>query len=94
VGGIAEAVRSTSAQRVYVCNLWPQQPETAGYDVAAHVEVLARHGVPVDVVICDTSQGLPRGNVAVRVLDIPLTGSNVRVHSPDKLAQALASLLA
>ncbi|HEY1828798.1 MAG TPA: uridine diphosphate-N-acetylglucosamine-binding protein YvcK [Acidimicrobiales bacterium] len=94
VVGIAEAVQRTTAQRVYVCNLWPQQPETAGYDVAAHVEALARHGVPVDVVICDTSQGLPRGNVAVRVLDIPLTGSNVRVHSPDKLAQALASLLA
>ena len=30
VGGIAEAVARSRAQRVYVCNLRPQLPETAG----------------------------------------------------------------
>ena len=94
VGGIAEAVARTAAQRVYVCNLRPQLPETAGFDVAAHVAALARHDVPIDVVLCDRSQGMALGEVGVRVVDAPLTGSNVLVHSPARLAQALAGLLA
>ena len=94
VGGIAQAVRDAAGQRVYVCNLRPQLPETAGFDVAAHVEALARHDVTVDVVLCDSSQGMAVGNVPVRVVDTPLTDSNVLVHSPAKLALALSSLLA
>ena len=35
--------------QVYVCNLRPQDPETAGFDVARHVEALVAHGVDVDV---------------------------------------------
>jgi uncharacterized cofD-like protein len=94
VQGIAQAVRETRGQRIYVCNLHPQLPETAGYDVAAHVQALARHQVFIDVVVCDSSQGVPVGNPGVRVLDVPLTGSNVHVHSPAKLAEALSGLLA
>jgi uncharacterized cofD-like protein len=94
VSGIADALSQTRGQRVYVCNLRPQLPETAGYDVAAHVQALARHGVTIDVVVCDSSQGVPVGSPGVPVVDVPLTGSNVYVHSPARLAQALASLLA
>ncbi len=94
VGGIAEAVRQASGQRVYVCNLRPQLPETAGYDVAAHVEALARHDVAIDVVVCDSRFGVPVGQPGVEVLDTPLTGSNVHVHSPARLAEALSGLLA
>jgi hypothetical protein len=50
--------------------------------------------VTVDVVLCDSSQGMAVGNVPVRVVDTPLTDSNVLVHSPAKLALALSSLLA
>jgi uncharacterized cofD-like protein len=94
VAGIAEAVRHASGQRVYVCNLRPQLPETAGYDVAAHVEALARHDVAIDVVVCDSRYGVPVGQPGVEVLDTPLTGPNVHVHSPAKLAEALSGLLA
>jgi uncharacterized cofD-like protein len=94
VQGIAEAVASTNAQVVYVCNLRPQVPETAGYDVAAHVAALARHNVTVDVVVCDSIQGMPIGATEVPLRDVPLTGENVLVHSPARLAQALAGLLA
>jgi hypothetical protein len=34
------------------------------------------------------------GATGVRVHDVPLTGENTLVHSPAKLAQALAGLLA
>ncbi len=61
VEGIAEAVARSRGQRVYVCNLRPQQPETAGFDVSAHLDALSRHNVTVDVVVCDTSQGMAAG---------------------------------
>jgi uncharacterized cofD-like protein len=94
VEGIAEAVARSRAQRVYVCNLRPQQPETAGFDVAAHLAALNRHNVFVDVVLCDSSQGMELGDIGIWALDIPLTGGNALVHSPVRLAHALASLLA
>jgi len=94
VHGIAEAVARSKAQVVYVCNLRPQVPETEGYDVAAHVAALARHNVTVDVVVCDTIQGMGIGATDVAVRDVPLTGVNRLVHSPAKLAEALSGLLA
>jgi uncharacterized cofD-like protein len=94
VGGIADALSRSRAQRVYVCNLRPQQPETAGFDVAAHVDALSRHNVRVDVVIYDSSQGMPRGDLGISALDFHLTEGNALVHSPVRLAHALASLLA
>lgn len=93
VPSIVAALEATSAQRVYVCNLHPQVPETEGYDVAAHVVALADHGVPVDVVLCDTSQGMPIGDVKVPVVNRPLAGANGLVHNPAKLADALCDLL-
>ena len=94
VEGIADAVTRSRGQRVYVCNLRPQEPETAGFDVAAHLDALSRHNVSVDVVLCDTSQGMALGDLGISALDIPLTGGNALVHSPVRLAHALASLLA
>jgi uncharacterized cofD-like protein len=94
VHGIAEAVASSNAQVVYVCNLRPQVPETEGYDVTAHVSALARHNVTVDVVVCDSIQGMAIGPTDVPVRDVPLTSENRLVHSPARLAQALAGLLA
>jgi len=94
VHGIAEAVAQSDAQIVYVCNLSPQVPETDGYDVAAHVAALARHNVMVDVVVCDSIQGMGIGATDICVRDVPLTGENRLVHSPAKLAEALSGLLA
>ena len=64
----------TRAQRVYVCNLRPQIPETEGYDVAAHVAALHEHGVEVDVVLCDTACGMPLGRLELPVVDRPVAG--------------------
>ena len=94
VHDIAEAVAQSDAQVVYVCNLRPQVPETDGYDVAAHVAALARHNVVVDVVVCDSIQGMGIGATDICVRDVPLTGENRLVHSPAKLAEALSGLLA
>jgi uncharacterized cofD-like protein len=92
--GITEALGRTRAQRVYVCNLRPQIPETEGFDVAAHVAALRAHGVALDVVLCDTSRGLGLGDVDGPVIDADLAGHNGLVHDPAKLAGVLRDLLA
>jgi uncharacterized cofD-like protein len=94
VGGIADAVASSKAQVVYVCNLRPEVSETEGFDVADHVAALTRHNVAVDLVLCDSIRGMSIGRTDIPVHDVPLTGENTLVHSPAKLAQALSGLLA
>jgi uncharacterized cofD-like protein len=94
VPGIAEALSATGAQRVYVCNLFPQIPETEGYDVAAHVAALREHGVEVDVVLWDSAGGIVAGPVDRPLADRPLAGPNGLVHDPVRLASALSDLLA
>jgi uncharacterized cofD-like protein len=94
VPGVTAAMRASSAQLVYVCNLRPQLPETAAYAVADHVEALERHGVVVDVVVVDAGSPMPLGSVAADVVSAPLVGRNPLVHDPDLLAAALRSALA
>ncbi len=94
VPAIAEALRTTTARRVYVCNLRPQAPETAGYSVADHVDALVRHQIPVDIVLCDTSTGIEMGSPQMATIDVDLAGSNGLVHEPGKLAMVLSGLVA
>jgi uncharacterized cofD-like protein len=94
VPGITRALATTAAQKVLVCNLRPQVPETEGYDVAAHVVALEEHGVAVDVVLVDSTCGLDLGPVGPPVVDRPLARPNRLVHDPARLAGALADLLA
>jgi len=101
--GMAEAVASARGERVYVCNLRPQLPETAGYGVSDHVDALRRHGLRPDVVLVDPSAGMRieavRGQVDdgipdVELVERPLAGRNGLVHDPVRLAEALSDLLA
>lgn len=51
-GGLAEALRTTTATRVLVVNLFTQPGETEGYSAAGHVRALQRHlGDVVDVAL-------------------------------------------
>jgi len=92
VPGIRDAVNASRAQRVYVCNLRPQDPETGSFDVAMHVEALLAHGVEVDRVVCDSS-GIAVGDPAVPVVDVALARPNGLAHDPGKLAETLADLI-
>ena len=77
VPGIRDAVVRSSASVVYVCNLHPQLPETAGYTTATYVAALREHGVTPSVVIDDA--GLAR--------------DDGRAHDPKLLAPVLGALL-
>ena len=94
VDGLGEAVRSAPGQRVYVCNLQPELPETEGYDVGRHVAALQEHGVDIDVVLWDSGCGVDLGKPDLPVVDRRLAGPGGLVHDPAKLAEALSGLLA
>ncbi len=89
---IREGVTGSAAQKVYVCNLRPQIPETEAFDVGMHLEALVAHGVSVDLAVCDTA-GLSLGHPRVPVVDRPLARPNGLAHDPAKLASALSDLL-
>jgi uncharacterized cofD-like protein len=52
---IRDAVAAAAAVRIYVCNVATQAGETAGYDLADHVEALLAHTAPdlVDLVLAN-----------------------------------------
>lgn len=88
---LRRALSASRARRIYVCNLAPQVPETAGYDVADHVAALSAHGLEVDAVVCDT-EAMAVGRLDRPYLDRRLAGSSPRVHDPGRLAEALSEL--
>ena len=93
VPGIHAALAETPAACVYVCNLAPEDAETLGYDVAAHVAALTAHGVGVDVVLVNRNGAVPLGNVEAPVVEAALPGRDGITHDSDRLAAALSGLL-
>jgi len=92
VPAIREAIAAAKARTVYVCNLRPQIPETAGFDVAAHLRALAAHGLAVDVALCHRG-ALPMGEVDVPCSEEELAAPDLTEHDPVLLSGALSNLL-
>lgn len=92
VPGIGDAVRASGAQLIYACNLRPQESETTGYDVAAHVEALRRHRLRAEVVLYDPDTIGDAAGVAGAVA-VPLAGRSGLAHDAERFGAALAALL-
>jgi uncharacterized cofD-like protein len=96
VPAVHQALRETSAQRVYVANLRAQVPETEGFELEDHLAVLADHGVPIDVVVCQVGQ-CSAGTSAVlsgaAVVEAAVADDRGAVHDPERLASTLVRLL-
>ena len=90
---IVTALQACQGQRVFVCNLHPQSPESGGYSVEDHENALLRHGIALDVILWDSSGGIVKGEIKNPAWDLDLAAENKRVHDPVKLATALQSLL-
>jgi uncharacterized cofD-like protein len=58
IPGVLDALRSTKARVVYVCNVMTQPGETDGFSAADHIEALARHGAAglVDIVLVNDAR--------------------------------------
>jgi uncharacterized cofD-like protein len=65
IPAIREAVLAASAPRLLVCNVATQDGETAGFDLAAHVEALIAHTSPnlIDVVLANNHLVTPPGAI-------------------------------
>ncbi len=91
---LAGAIGETRGLVVYVCNLREQQPETAGFDVAAHLSALLAHGIRPGVVVADLGAIAP-GRLPS---DIPLVAASLTrarqglVHDEARLGEVLAAL--
>lgn len=88
---LRQALTEASAPLVYVCNLHATE-ETEGFDVAAHVDALAAHGLDPDVVLADTA-AVPLGDPSVPTVERDLIDPATGAHDPAKLARALADLM-
>lgn len=102
VPGLDDALRASTARRVYVANLLQEPSETIGYDAATHLERLERHvgrGV-VDTVLVPTVRRVDApGLIPVDFERQPLMDSGVEVvvaritdghhHDPLRLGRAL-----
>lgn len=93
VPAIRQALQETKARKVYVCNLHGQDPETTGFDAAAHVAALLAHGVEPDVGLGDSDGGLKTGDVPIPWVERPLARPDGLAHDPARLASALLELL-
>ncbi len=56
VDGISEAIRSSKALKIYVCNIMTQDGETEGMTAADHVAALLKHGGRglLDICLCNS----------------------------------------
>ena len=60
-----EAIQSSDALKVYVCNVMTQEGETEGYTVSDHIAALFKHSVPGLFDLCLTnSSPIPKGVAA------------------------------
>jgi uncharacterized cofD-like protein len=91
VGDIRKALADTRARVVYVANLRAEQVECHGYDLAAHVAALTRHGIHPDVVVAHAG-ALPMGEVDVKVVEAPVARPDGLLHDPTALGALLSTL--
>jgi uncharacterized cofD-like protein len=99
VDDLRRALADARGRVVYVCNLRAEGIETFGYDVAAHVAALRRHGIDPDVVVTQVG-GLPLGDlgalragVPVEVVQADVARPRGLAHDSAKLAGVLAELV-
>lgn len=92
VPSLRQALDDARDRVVYVCNLRPQLPETAGYDVAAHLDALLVHGIEPAVVVWDPA-GMTGGAIGVADVATALARADGSAHDPARLAKALLDLI-
>jgi uncharacterized cofD-like protein len=91
VGDVRKALGDTSARVAYVGNLRAEGAETRGYDLAAHLAALRRHGIHPDVAVAHEG-ALALGDPGLPVATGDLAGPDGLAHDPARLGAALAGL--
>jgi uncharacterized cofD-like protein len=98
VPGVRQALEARSGGRVYVANLRPQPPETAGFGELDHLRAVLAHKVPVDAMVkmptgwpgACTPQEVAALGVRPVVAEVALADGSG--HDPVALAAVLSQL--
>ncbi len=96
VGGVAEAVRASEAQKIYICNLMTKHGETDGYKASDFVKQIHRYlGGHVDRVIMHDGSfpaHLVEHYATQRQFPVEADASEVRRLVPDVIVDSLLSV--
>lgn len=92
VGDIRKALAEVVVPVVYIGNLRADATEAAGYDHAAHVTALRRHGIHPDVIVVQPG-ALRTGDTDVRIVEADIAAPGGVLHDPAKLGAVVQSLL-
>ncbi len=91
---INQALAASTARKIYVANLRPEDSETLGFTLSDHIEALRAHGVePSDVIVDAASQFAPQ-SCEIPTLVTSVTARNPLVHDVPKLARAVVDVCA
>jgi len=94
---IREALASaTTGKRIYVCNLRPQTPETAGFTSEDHLRAVLEHGIALDGMVMPTGPSEdpppPTTLFGIPVVAADLGRPDGTGHDPERLAAVLRLL--
>lgn len=92
VPGVRRAIAATRALVVYVANLAPEHGETDGYDLAAHIDAVRRHGIEPDAVLADVALAVDPAH-GERVVSTALRAPGGARHEPGLVGAAIAALV-
>lgn len=92
VPGIRCALNETSAQRVFVANVANEKGDARGFGLAEHLDALADHDVPIDVVVTGPATP-PHRPLSVTVVRAEVAADDGWSHDPARLGPVLADLL-
>ena len=94
VPGIREALRRTSATKIWLANLKTEYPETSGWSVRKQLQALQDHGILLDLVLLDERHHGIEGTLDVVVESFDLASGGASIHDPAKLSRALEQVMA
>ena len=94
VPGIREALRRTSATKIWLANLKTEYPETSGWSVRKQLQALQDHGILLDLVLLDERHHGIEGTLDVAVESFDLASGGASIHDPAKLSRALEQVMA
>ncbi|MFV0525125.1 MAG: uridine diphosphate-N-acetylglucosamine-binding protein YvcK [Acidimicrobiales bacterium] len=93
VPDMRRALQETAAQRVFVANVANEKGLERGFGLAEHLDTMAAHGIPIDVVVASLPTGEAR-STDPRVRWFEVAAPDGWGHEPGRLGTALRSVWA